>query len=289
MLQTVGIIGKVSDSRFGATLGQLVQLLRQRQLSLLIDDSAREHALPLGVPTVSQEQLGKSSELVIVIGGDGTFLTAARTLVQHQVPLVGVHLGRVGFLADIFPDEIATHMNAVLDGHYYEESRFLMDVKVNREGQTVWHTTALNEVVAHTRHIARLIEFVTRVDQQQICEQRADGVIIATPTGSTAYALSAGGPIMHPSLDALVMVPISPHTLASRPLVLPGDSLIEIQLIKSDEGQAQITCDGQVTNILRTGDSIHIRKLDTRIRLIHPHNYNYFRTLRTKLHWGYGL
>ncbi len=286
MFQTIGIIGKVSDARFVATLRRLVLLLRQRNIQPLVEAAVSNAVRDLELTAVSREVLGETADLVVVIGGDGTLLRAARALIEYETPLLGVNLGHVGFMADIAPDEISTQMSRIIDGDYQQESRFLIAARIMRKGQPIWHSTATNECVVHTSDIARLIEFRVYVNHQPVSQQRADGIITATPTGSTAYALSAGGPIMHPSLGALVIVHISPHTLSSRPLVLPADSRIEIELSTTRGEQAQVTCDGQQTHPLCIGDRILIHQLKTPLQLLHPSNYNYFGTLHTKLCWG---
>ncbi len=203
------------------------------------------------------------------------------------MPLLGVNLGRLGFLADVMPGEMIDRLKEVFAGDYDEEHRFLLDARVVRDGQDVFRGAALNEVVAHKWHIARLIQFETYIDDRLVNTQRCDGLIVATPTGSTAYALSGGGPILHPGLDAVVLVPICPHTLSSRPLVVSADSEFEIRMDHSGEQpEAQLTCDGQMTLALEPADRIVIRRKERRLRLVHPRGHDYFATLRAKLHWA---
>jgi NAD+ kinase len=203
------------------------------------------------------------------------------------VPLLGVNLGRLGFLADVMPGEMTDRLREVLAGDYDEERRFLLDTRVIRDGREIFRGSALNEVVAHKWHIARLIQFETYIDDRLVNTQRSDGLIVATPTGSTAYSLSGGGPILHPGLDAVVLVPICPHTLSSRPLVVSADSEFEIRMHDSGEQpEAQLTCDGQTTVELSPADCIIIRQKQRRLRLVHPRGHDYFATLRAKLHWA---
>jgi NAD+ kinase len=198
-----------------------------------------------------------------------------------------VNLGRLGFLADVMPAEMTDRLAEILAGDYDEERRFLLDVRVVRDGRDVFQASALNEVVVHKWHIARLIQFETMINGRLVNTQRSDGLIVATPTGSTAYSLSGGGPILHPGLDAMVLVPICPHTLSSRPLVVSADSEFEIRMHHSGEQpEAQLTCDGQTTMELSPADCIIISQKERRLRLVHPRGHDYFATLRAKLHWA---
>ena len=285
--RTVGLIGKHGDERVAQTLEQLVALLRSVRAEILFDAESADKLPSFGLPVVDRQALGRRSDLVIVVAGDGTFLGAARSLVDLDVPLLGVNLGRLGFLADVMPGEMIDRLKEVLAGDYDEERRFLLDTRVVRDGRDVFRGLALNEVVMHKWHIARLIQFETYIDDRLVNTQRSDGLIVATPTGSTAYALSGGGPILHPGLDAVVLVPICPHTLSSRPLVASADSEFEIRMDHSGEQpEAQLTCDGQTTLELVPADRIVIRRKQRRLRLVHPRGHDYFATLRAKLHWA---
>ncbi len=286
MFKHVGLIGKPGDERVVTTLKSLIADLQKLPVTLHFDaDTAR--ALPsLGLEIADRETLGRACDLVIVVGGDGTFLSAARSLVGHDVRLLGINLGRLGFLADIMPGEMSERIQEILSGHFAEEERSLLRASIVRDGAQVMEVNALNDVVAHKWNIARLIEFETFVNARLVNRQRSDGVIVSTPTGSTAYALSGGGPILYPTLDAIVLVPICPHTLTSRPIVVDGASRIELVMYASQQGEAQLTCDGQTTAELKPGDRIHIRQHEHRLRLIHPPEHDYFATLRAKLHWG---
>ncbi len=285
--RTVGLIGKHSDERVAQTLEQLVDLLRGSRAEILFDAESAEKLPSFGLPVLDRQTLGVRSDLVIVVAGDGTFLNAARSLVDLDVPLLGVNLGRLGFLAVVMPWEMTDRLREVLAGDYDEERRFLLDARVVRDRQEVFRGSALNEVVAHKWHIARLIQFETYIDGRLVNTQRSDGLIVATPTGSTAYSLSGGGPILHPGLDAVVLVPICPHTLSSRPLVVSARSEFEIRMDYSGEQpEAQLTCDGQTTLELAPADRIIIRQKERRLRLVHPRGHDYFATLRAKLHWA---
>lgn len=285
--RTVGLIGKHGDPRVVETLGQLTGFLADIRAEVLFDAESAEQLPSFGLPVVDRETLGRRSDLVIVVAGDGTFLNAARSLVELDVPLLGVNLGRLGFLADVMPAEMTARLGEILAGEYDEERRFLLEARVTRDGEDVFRGCALNEVVAHKWHIARLIQFETFINGHLVNTQRSDGLIVATPTGSTAYSLSGGGPILHPELEAIVLVPICPHTLSSRPLVVSADSEFEIRMQQGGEQpEAQLTCDGQTTLELAPSDRIFIRRKERRLRLVHPKGHDYFSTLRAKLHWA---
>ena len=286
VFRTIGLIAKHGDPRVGETLERLIDMLRTREVEIVLDERSRG-AYPGGdIPIVARDALGERCDLIVVIAGDGTFLSAARSLVDQDVPLLGVNLGRLGFLADVMPDEMSTRLQEILDGDFTEERRFLLDVAVIRGGERIFSGPALNEAVTHKGSMARLVEFETRIDGHLVNSQRSDGLIVATPTGSTAYALSGGGPILHASLDAIVLVPICPHTLSSRPIVVSGGSVVEIVLGHDAETSVQLSCDGQTTVELVAGDCVSIRKRRPDLRLIHPADHEYYATLRAKLHWG---
>jgi NAD+ kinase len=240
----------------------------------------------LGLKTATREQLGENCDLAIVIGGDGTLLTVARALADYGIPVVGVNLGRLGFLADISPDSMLDVMDEILAGKYCSEERFLLHAAIMRGDRVIQESDAFNEVAVHKWNMPRMIEFETHVNGQFVDVQRSDGIIVSTPTGSTAYALSGGGPILMPTLNAIALVPICPHTLSNRPIVVDGDSKICIVVRDCTKDHAQMTCDGQTNYDLREGDQILIKKKERPIRLIHPANHDYFQILRAKLRWG---
>ena len=289
MFRTVGLIAKHGDPRTGETLGRLIGLLRARGVDVVLDDESHGAYPGGGLPIVARGKLGERCDLIVVVAGDGTFLSAARSLADQEAPLLGVNLGRLGFLADVMPDEMPVRLNEILDGDFIEERRFLLDVAVERGNRRVFSGLALNEAATHKSNMARLVEFETYIDGHLVNSQRSDGLIVATPTGSTAYALSGGGPILHPSLDAVVLVPICPHTLSSRPIVVGGGSVVEVVLGYGAETSVQLSCDGQTAAELAAGDRIVIRKHRPDLRLIHPPGHEYYATLRAKLHWGKGF
>jgi NAD+ kinase len=281
----VGLIGKCADANVAITLQQVLAYLRARGVQVLVDEGSIELVTGESCECAGRTALGERCELVIVVGGDGTLLNAVRALASHDVALLGINLGRLGFLADISPDQIASTLDDILQGRYLEERRFLLHADVHRDGEVVSQSDALNDVVVHKWNVARMIEFETYVDGQLVNDERADGLIVSTPTGSTAYALSAGGPLVHPTLNALVLAPICPHTLSNRPIVVDGDSLVEI-MVHQHVYEAQVTCDGQISLGLLGGDRIRIKKKGRPVRLIHPVGHDHFALLRAKLHWG---
>ncbi len=282
----IGLIAKHSDPEVADTLGRLMRDLERRGLEVLLDDSAASYFEPPQHPQLERTELAAGSDLAVVVGGDGTLLNAARSLAEADVPVLGVNLGRLGFLADVSPDEMHERLDEILAGHYEEEHRSLLHARVLRGGQCVSESDALNDVVVHKWDIARMIELETSIDGRFLNTQRADGLIVSTPTGSTAYALSGGGPILHPALQAVVLVPICPHTLSNRPIVIDDRSEIDILVHGDDTTKAQITCDGQVNFGLVAGDHIVIRRKEHDLRLIHPPGHDHFDIMRRKLRWA---
>ena len=285
--ETIGIIGKFSDPTLGNTLETLGKFLLSQGAKVLLEKGASETLTYMPkLETADIASLGKACDLAIIVGGDGTLLHAARELSDYGIPLVGVNLGRLGFLVDISPNNMLCQIAEILDGRYHEEQRFLLKSAVIRDGKIIHEGDALNDVVVHKWNTVRMIEFETYVDGLLVNCQRSDGLIISTPTGSTAYALSTGGPIMHPSLNAVVLVPVCPHTLSNRPLVISGDSFIELVVKEGQENQVRITLDGQLNFGIQQDDRIQIRKKEQPIRLLHPEGHDHFQILRAKLHWG---
>ena len=235
-------------------------------------------------PSASIQQIGEQADLAVSVGGDGTLLNATRLLVDYQVPLVGINLGRLGFLADVTLHELTQHLDEIFAGNFTIEKRFLLQGQIDlQDGQTATHI-GLNDIILHSHESVSMIEFDVFSDAQLINRQRADGLIVSTPTGSTAYSLSGGGPIMHPNLQAIALVPICPHTLSNRPIVLPADRQIDIQL--SQNMAARVSFDGVTRSIIRSQDKISIKRYAKEITLLHPAGYNYFHILRAKLKWS---
>jgi len=282
----VGLISKTRDPAVADTLATLAADLAKRGIRVILDESTTTHFTEPSEPVLTRTELAAQCDLAIVVGGDGTLLNAARSLAEADVPVLGVNLGRLGFLVDVSPSEMHERLDEILAGQYDEEQRALIHASVVRGSETVGESDALNDVVIHKWDIARMIEVDTSIDQHFLNSLRADGLIVSTPTGSTAYALSGGGPILDPALEALVLVPICPHTLSNRPIVISDQAKIEILLHGDDTTRAQITCDGQVNFGLIAGDRINIRRKTHKLRLIHPLQHDHFDIMRKKLRWA---
>lgn len=278
----IGLIGKYNSPEVADTLLLLARHLAERGLDVVVDAGSAELVPPGTFEVVTRDALGARCDLAIVIGGDGTLLAAARSLCDHRVPLLGVNLGRLGFMVDVSPDQMLDRLGPILDGDYLAEERLLLHARITREGELIGESNAFNDVVVHKTDVARMIEFDTYINGDFLYPLRSDGLIVSTPSGSTAYALSGGGPIMHPKLSALVLVPICPHTLSNRPTVIGGDDLVEIVVRDTD---ALVTCDGQIKIALLPDDRVSIRRREHLVRLIHPADYRYFEILREKFHW----
>ncbi len=283
----IAIIGKPRDQQAIQTHKELYQWLSSEGYKVFIDDR-----LTTILDDIPQEQfaslveLGKNADLAIVVGGDGNMLGAARILSRFDVPVIGVNRGNLGFLTDLNPDDFQAALKAVLDGEYIEEERFLLETEVHRHGQIKSHNAALNEAVLHPGQIAHMIEFEVYIDESFAFSLRADGLIVSTPTGSTAYSLSGGGPILSPSLNAMSLVPMFPHTLSSRPLVVDGKRRIKLLVSPENSGTQEVSCDGQVSLPVSPGDEIHIYQSPNVLKLIHPKDYSYYHVLRNKLGWS---
>ncbi|MCG9231731.1 NAD(+) kinase [Vibrio diabolicus] len=283
----IAIIGKPRDQQAIQTHKELYQWLTSEGYKVFIDD--RLAAILDDIPQsqfASLVELGKNADLAIVVGGDGNMLGAARILSRFDVPVIGVNRGNLGFLTDLNPDEFQASLQAVLDGEYIEEERFLLEAEVHRHGQIKSHNAALNEAVLHPGQIAHMIEFEVYIDESFAFSLRADGLIVSTPTGSTAYSLSGGGPILSPSLNAISLVPMFPHTLSSRPLVVDGKRRIKLVVSPVNRGTQEVSCDGQVSLPVSPGDEIHIYQSPNVLKLIHPKDYSYYHVLRNKLGWS---
>ncbi|MCB1795673.1 MAG: NAD(+)/NADH kinase, partial [Candidatus Competibacteraceae bacterium] len=228
VFHTIGLIGKFGDPNVAGALNQIAAHLLQRQLRVLLDESSAQLIPDSGLEVASRAAIGEQCDLVVVMGGDGTMLNAARSLVDYDMPILGVNLGRLGFLADVSPSEIPHRLDGVLNGQFREARRLLLYAQVMRDGCMIGEADALNDVVIHKRDVARMIDVETFLDGRFLNTYRADGLIISTPTGSTAYALAGGGPIIYPGLEAVVLVPICPHTLTHRPIVVGADNVIEV-------------------------------------------------------------
>ena len=281
----IGIIIKQQDPRLQSTLETLLDELRKVDVTLYLDETLQHAGYPLD-QLVSRAEIASHCDLCIVVGGDGTLLGAARSLAAANVPLLGVNIGRLGFLVDVSPDELPDQLGAILDGEFQTERRCMLRARILRDGEFLVSEHALNDVVLHVRDAIRMIEFETRIDGRLVNMQRADGIVISTPTGSTAYALSGGGPILHPEINALTMVPICPHTLSSRPIVVGGNSNISISLHQHNHSSARVAFDGQNMINIQPGDELLIDRSVNTLQLIHPSSYDYYAILRQKLNWS---
>ena len=284
--KTIGVIGRYGDPAISPTIVEVSEHIQKLGLHVLLDEGTAELIRGHKLEVASRQNIGRRCDLVIVVGGDGTLLNAARSLAEYGVCLLGVNRGRLGFLTDISPAHIGERLAEILHGKYTSEERLLLRTSIEREGQNISESCAFNDVVVHKWDVARMIEFRTYINDQYVNTMRSDGLIVATPTGSTAYALSGGGPILHPALQAMVLVPICPHTMSNRPIVVDAASVIRIEVSDRTRSPAQITCDGQINLGLVSGDHIIIRKEEKPIRLIHPLDHNYFDVLRAKLRWS---
>lgn len=267
------------------TLQRLVSYLKTLPIEIYFDAETAPH-FTLNLPVLTPNEMDGRRDLIIVVGGDGSLLSAARMSIKVNVPVTGISRGRLGFLTDISPDDIETQLGAILQGHYSEEKRFLLQTQIHDDHQIYFEGDCLNDIVLSRGNETHLIEFDVYINQQFVSHYRSDGLIISTPTGSTAYSLSAGGPIMHPQLDAMVLVPMFSHSLSSRPLVFPGDSQVDIRISTSNENNLQISCDGHESRMIKPGQHVAIEKNKQELRLLHPTAYNYYDTLRLKLGWG---
>lgn len=284
--RNIGIIGRLDSVTVVETLRKLHAYLIDRNYQVILEENTSTMLPGHGLQVASSKLLGEICDLVIVVGGDGSMLGAARNLAKSKVPILGVNRGRLGFLTDIRPDELEDRLTEVLNGKYIEESRFLLDANVRRNGQSVGFGTALNDVVLHPGRSTRMIGFDLYIEGEFVYSQRSDGLIVSTPTGSTAYALSAGGPIMHPKLDAIVLVPMYPHTLSSRPIVVDGSSEIKIVVGAVGSNFPHVGCDGQTDISCAPGDTIYITRRPFKVRLIHPTSHNFYAACREKLGWA---
>ncbi|MCB1942238.1 MAG: NAD kinase [Candidatus Accumulibacter sp.] len=286
--KTIALIGKYHSQEIAESVRLLAKYLHERGMTVLIEEeTARNVVAQLDVrswASGSFSWLGAHADMAIVVGGDGTMLNAARQLARYRVPLVGVNQGRLGFMTDISRSEMLTAMDDLLDGRFVPETRMLLDAEVVRGERTVTANLALNDVVVDKGAIGRMIELELLVDGEFIYHLRSDGLIVATSTGSTAYALSANGPILHPRISAIALVPLCPHALTNRPIVVGDRNEIEIRVAYATDSRAHF--DGQVTVDLKSGDCVRIRRSEYSICLLHPPGYSYFAMLRQKLHWS---
>lgn len=283
---TIGIVGKQPIPKMTETLQTLIKLLKSHNKKIILSDETKTQLKNNKLPSAPLEKLAKQVDLIIVVGGDGSILSAGRVVALCDTPILGINLGCLGFLTDVLTCDLEEKISAILNNQFTEEDRFLLEVQIPGKNNKFKHGFALNEVVLSAGQTPHMIDFEIYINDQFMYSQRSDGLIIATPTGSTAYALSAGGPIIHPCLNAIVLIPIFPHSLTNRPIVIDGDSKIRITLSAKAKTTPQIICDSQARMTVSRDCSFNICKMSKPLRLIHPLDYNYFDALYSKLNWG---
>lgn len=286
LYKTIGLIGKPHHEGASSTIETLHQYLSQNGYQVLVENSVAQTVNIDNVIMASLTSIGEQADLAIVVGGDGYMLGAARVLACYDIGVIGVNRGNLGFLTDLSPDDLLPPLEAILNGESRSEQRFIIEAEVYRHGKLKSTNSAVNEAVLHAGKVANMIEFEVYIDDIFMFSQRSDGLIVSTPTGSTAYSMSAGGPILTPNLNALSLVPMFPHTLTSRPIVVDGNSEIKLKLANENYENLQVSCDGHVILAVMPGDEVIIKKSEFTLRLIHPLDHKYFNVLRNKLGWG---
>ena len=286
LYKTIGLIGKPNHEGASATITTLHDYLTLQGYQVIVERSVAKSLDIDGLNIQSLTDIGDLADLAIVVGGDGYMLGAARVLSGYKIGVIGVNRGNLGFLTDLPPQEVIPPLEAILRGESRSEQRFIIEAEVYRHGKLKSSNSAVNEAVLHAGKVANMIEFEVYIDDSFMFSQRSDGLIVSTPTGSTAYSMSAGGPILTPNLNALSLVPMFPHTLTSRPIVVDGDSEIKLILSNDNHENLQVSCDGHVILAVMPGDQVVIKKSPCTLRLIHPLDHNYFNVLRNKLSWG---
>lgn len=282
--KTVALIGKYKSPEIAEPLLTLARFLERRKVKVLIDPLTAKQVGRTRYPVRKLETLGEEADLVVVIGGDGTMLNIARTLAPFEVPLVGVNQGRLGFLTDISVDNMVGTIATILDGKFVTEKRMLLAGRVRHGAKKPVEVLAFNDVVVSKGTRGNMVELEVRINGEFIYSQRSDGLIVATPTGSTAYAMSSGGPIVHPALSLMALVPVSPHTLSNRPIVVSSDSVVDIIVRGGSDPRAHF--DSHTRFELREGDRITVRRYEHAVSLLHPAKHSYYRMLREKLNWN---
>jgi NAD+ kinase len=291
-VRTCALVGRFMDSRVAESAYALLAHLATRQVKVVVSDTAAIDPAVAGSVTgllrVPEADIARRADLMIAIGGDGTLLYAAGLVARHGVPLLGINRGRLGFLTDVMPQDMVGCVDAALEGRLEADERPLLAACLRQSDGAVAEALALNDVVLQKMATGRMLDFETRVGGRYVNTHAGDGIVVASATGSTAYALSCGGPIIEPHLDALVIAPICPHTLSDRPIVVSARELIEIELLQRPDTRAQVTCDGTILGQIVPGDRLEVKPAGERITLLHPADHDYYRLLRSKLHWGRG-
>ncbi len=281
--KTVALVGRYTDKRVSDPMQGIAQHLTKVGVDIVALPDIANH---VDARLIEEDALATEADLIIAVGGDGTMLHAAKLCGDADIPLLGVNRGRLGFLTDVSPSEMLESIDKILAGHYSRESRLQLEATLTNVNGDTQSAFALNDVVLQRFNTGRMLDFETRIGDQYVNSHLGDGLIAATPTGSTAYALSCGGPIIEPRLDAVVIVPICPHTLSDRPIVVPSSQKIEVALLEREGTHAEVSVDGHTLGELKPGGSLVIKEAPGRITLIHPPGYDYYEILRSKLHWG---
>lgn len=282
----IGIFSKPTGDDITDSLKHVCQFLQNRGHKIILDPISAKRLVNTNLTIAAEDKVGGLCDLVFVIGGDGSILKAARAIVDYKVPILGINRGNLGFLADVNLEDLENTLVPILNGDYVEEQRTMLQATIIKDNIANNGHVALNDVVLHHGDIARLIEFQVFINEQFVVDQRADGIITSTPTGSTAYALSGGGPIVYPTLDVLTLMPMFPHALNTRPIVIDKNSKIKFVLNQNNTMHAKFSCDGQMHITLSAGDEVHIAANKNSLRLLHPKSYNYYAVLRNKLGWN---
>ncbi len=285
--QTIAIIGKQKAAEVATPMRLLGDYLAERGIRVVVDSLSAEHLQDYPFSALSLDEIARTVDLAVVIGGDGTLLNIARTLAPHSVPIAGVNQGRLGFLTDLSMGTMLEGIGAMLDGRFVTEQRLLLSATVVRNNAEIFTGLAFNEVVVHRSQVSSMVEFEVRIDGDYVYNQRADGLIISTPTGSTAYAMSAGGPILHPGLDVLQLVPVCPHSLSNRPIVVKGTCVIELLMHRT--GDNCVRYDSHTNYELQLHDKLVVTRYEKPVCLLHPEGHSYYHTLREKLLWNQTL
>jgi NAD+ kinase len=285
---TIVLMGNYSAQGVLESIQILANHLPTLGVQVIVSADVNIPGLPESTTRLETDKMTAAANLVVAVGGDGSMLTAARAAAEAGIPLVGINRGRLGFLADVSPSDKLESLDHILAGEYDSEKRMLLRADIISDESTTDCGAALNDIVIKRHRIGRMLDFRTSVDGRYVNTHGGDGFIVATPTGSTAYALSCGGPIVAPNLDAVVLTPICPHTLSDRPLVIPATSITEVELTEGHADNAEVSCDGEVTGYLGTGQKLRVETSPHRVELIHPSGYDYYEILRNKLYWGRG-
>ncbi|SER49662.1 NAD+ kinase [Nitrosomonas sp. Nm51] len=282
--KSIALIGKHKNPEIAAPILDLAEYLTRLEFEVFVDHLTASYLPNESYKALTLEEIGRQADLAVVMGGDGTMLNIARMLASYDVPLIGINQGRLGFLTDLSTDTMLETLNEMLQGHYTAERRMLLYAEVIRQNNSVFSALAFNDVVLYRGMSSGMVEFQISINNEYVNTMRSDGLIVTTPTGSTAYALSSGGPILHPGLDLIALVPICPHTLSNRPIVIGPDASVEVHMLSSLD--ARVHCDSHSSYDLEHADRIIIRRFPKTVRLLHSVNHSYYRMLREKLGWS---